>query len=56
MMNFFPRCRFTWRMVMCVTAPMMKRTRKTDVIGSSRVFVGDPPSPAAKGGYGECSP
>lgn len=52
MMNLWFRRRLIWRMVMCVTAPITKRTRKIEVIGSSRVFVGDPPSPAVVGRYG----
>jgi len=49
MMNFWPRRWLTWRIVMCIAAPMIKRTRKMEVIGSSRVVVGVPPRPAAVG-------
>lgn len=46
MINFLPRRKLTWRMVMCVMAPTRKRARKIAVIGSSRVVVGIPPMPA----------
>lgn len=51
-MNFWPRWRLTWRMVIWVIAPMMKRKMKTPRMGPSSPGVGVPPSPARVGGYG----
>ena len=48
--NFFPRRRLIWRMVMCVAARQTNMTRKTAVIGSSTVLVGEPPRAAVVGG------
>lgn len=48
--NFLPPRRFSWKMVMWVAAPRMKSTRKTEVMGSSRSWVGEPPRPAVVGG------
>jgi len=52
MMNFLPRFKLTWRIVMCVAAPRMKRRRNTAVIGTSRCVVGSPPMPAAGTSHG----
>lgn len=38
--NFRPRRRLSWNMVMWVAAPRMKSTKNTDVIGLSRLVVG----------------
>lgn len=52
--NLCPRFLFTWKMVMCATAPRMKSTRKTARIGTSTLTVGMRPDPAFLGGYGAC--
>jgi hypothetical protein len=52
MTNFFFFRRLTWKMLMWTTAPNTKRTRKTEVMGSSTFFVGKPPTPAVVGKYG----
>jgi hypothetical protein len=48
--NFWPRRRLSWKMVMCVAAPSIKRTKNTEVMGLSRLVVGCPPKPAVFGG------
>lgn len=52
MRNLCPRLLLTWRIVMLETAPVMKRTKKTAVIGTSTPIVGTPPRPAVVGAYG----
>jgi len=39
-----------WKIVMCIAAPVMKRKRKTAVIGTSGMIEGLPPRPASAGG------
>lgn len=50
MRNLWPCLWFICRIVMWATAPRMKRTRKTAVMGISRPFVGRPPRADVVGG------
>ena len=51
-MNLWPRLLFSWKIVICVAAPPMKRARKTAVTGMSTDFLGAPPSCHICGAYG----
>jgi hypothetical protein len=50
MINFRPRRRLSWKMVMWVAAPRMKSTKNTAVMGVSSLVVGWSPRPAFFGG------
>jgi hypothetical protein len=50
--NLWPLARFRRKMVICATAPIRKRARKTAEIGTSTDTVGVPPKAAFDGGYG----
>ena len=51
-MNLWPRLEFKLYIVMCVAAPIRKRTKKTAVIGTSSFTVGMPPKMASGGAKG----
>jgi hypothetical protein len=52
MRNLWPFRLLSWKIVMCVAAPHIKRKRNTAATGTSRATVGTPPSDAVAGGYG----
>ena len=55
--NLWPFLRFSCRIVIWATAPMMNSTRKTDVMGASTLVLGSPPTAAiveAQGGPEGC--
>jgi len=43
---------FSWKIVICIAAPVVKRNRKTAVMGTSGMMEGVPPRAASDGGYG----
>lgn len=50
--NLCPRFRFSCSIVMCVAAPMTKRSRNTAVMGTSTLFLGRPPNDQLFGSQG----
>lgn len=50
MMKVCPRLRLSWKIVMWAIAPQRKMNMKTEVMGTSRLVVGTPPTPAVVGG------